>query len=98
MLSAFRPSSEPEERSCRTLESYCAYAAFAAKSRRAQQLKGCQTIAVASALRSLLGFPFGDLFFAAAHGPAAPDVNTPIVDMLLRNVYRVRRKLTEYAG
>lgn len=46
-----------------------------------------------------LGFPFGQLFFAAAYPRAARTLpRTPVVDTLLRNVYRVRRRLTEYAA
>jgi hypothetical protein len=202
VLAPFTPGNEPDERWCRMLESYCAYAAFATKNRRAQQLKGRQTIAVANALRYLLsdaavllpqaandayvneierirrtffdedavecvraawslfasafdrfdetlrehvgaatteeaveiarlrlrgelacadfdreyafrrardidgyheelaslGFPFGHLFFVAAHPQTAQSAGTPVVEMLLRNLYRVRRRITEYAG
>lgn len=204
VLSPFRPDDEPDERWCRMLESYCAYAAFAAKNRRAQQLKGRQTIAVASALRYLLfdaattlpeaadeqyvneiealrrsffepesdavervrtawtlfsaafdrfdailrerlgaatteqavelarallsgdeasayfdrdyafrrsrdidgyqqelaslGFPYGHLFFVAAHPPARTPPAGSVLDTLLHNVYRVRRRITEYAA
>jgi hypothetical protein len=45
-----------------------------------------------------LGFPFGHLFFIAAHPQAVRSMpRTSVVDTLLRNVYRVRRRLTEYA-
>lgn len=205
VLSPFRPSDEePEERWCRMLESYCAYAAFATKNRRAQQLKGRQTMAVSSALRYLLfdaattlaqaadeqyvneiealrrnffepgsdpvervrtawtlfsnafdrfesvlrehlgtstteqtverarallcgdetcehfdrdyafrrardiagyqqelaslGFPYGHLFFVAAHPPARTAQAGSVLDKVLQNVYRVRRRLTEYAA
>jgi hypothetical protein len=202
VIAPFRPSTEPDERWCRMLESYCAYAAFALKQRRVQQLKGRQTIAVASALRYMLadadallpgaaadryvneieairrsffdgdpvehvraawtlfsgafdrfdtmlrahlgaattedavdaararllgeqpcadfsqeyafrrardidgyhqelaslGFPFGHLFFVAAHPQAAHAASMPVVEGLLRNLYRVRRRLTEYAA
>lgn len=204
VLSPFRPNDEPDERWCRMLESYCAYAAFALKNRRAQQLKGRQTIAVASALRYLLfdaaatlpeaadeqyvneiealrrsffdaendavervrtawrlfsaafdrfdailrdrlgaagteqgverarallsgdeaseyfdrdyafrrardidgyqqelaslGFPYGHLFFVAAHPPAGTPQAGSMLDTLLHNLYRVRRRLTEYAA
>jgi hypothetical protein len=201
VLAPYRPSNERDEPWCRMLESYCAYAAFATKNRRVQQIKGRQTIAVASALRYLLadaaqllpqaandayadridgirgvffeqdraecvraawklfadafdrfdavlrshlaaaatedavtiararlrgeqacadfdreyafrrardidgynhelaslGFPYGHLFFIAAHPQTAHSASAPIVEMVLRNVYRVRRRLTEYA-
>jgi hypothetical protein len=204
VLEAFLPEDEPHERWCRMLESYCAYAAYSSKVRRLRQLKGRETIAVASALRYLLkdgaylipesadpsygtqlddlrrtffddgdtvervrlawqifasafdrfdaslcthlrvrdtdeavqkaralvsgeeacadfdreyafgrardiggyqhelaslGLPFGHLFFIAAHpGYRKTPTVTPVVETLLRNVYRVRRRLTEYAG
>jgi hypothetical protein len=42
-----------------------------------------------------LGFPFGHLFFIAAHPHAVRTLSRPpVVDTLLRNVYRVRRRLT----
>lgn len=46
-----------------------------------------------------LGFPYGQLF----HSPAYPigariPARVPLVDALLQNVYRVRRRLTEYAA
>lgn len=205
VLQPYVPNEEPAERWCRTLESYCAYAAFAGAARNAQMLKGRQTLAAADGFRQLiadasslipeaangnyinqteaicrtffddgadpvegvraawrifirgfdgfdaimrerlharttdeavasaralllgdeqceefdreyafrrardidgyhqelasLGFPFGHLFFAAAYPRAARTVpRTPVVDTLLRNVYRVRRRLTEYAA
>lgn len=205
VLSPFAPADEPDERWCRLLESYCDYAAFALKNRRAQQVKGREVLSRASAFRFVLadaasvlpdaanheyvnqiehirrtffddgsdaveliraawgrfaaafdafdriireqlnapgteqamsiaqarlcgdqscadfdrdyafrrsrdiagyhhelasmGFPFGNLFFAAAH-PAAPatPAQPPVLDTMLRNVYRVRRRLTEYAA
>ncbi|HKU67692.1 MAG TPA: hypothetical protein VJP85_07950 [Candidatus Baltobacteraceae bacterium] len=203
VLRPYAPNDEPAERWCRMLESYCSYAAFAAKTRTAQMLKGRLTMAVASAFRFLLGdaqlllphaaddsyvnriedvrrtffeggedrvervrtawkifsgafdrfdaalqahvgaastdeavsiararllgeqqcddfdrnyafrraqdidgyhqelaslgFPFGHLFFVAAHPRAVRRVRQTVLDTLLRNVYRVRRRLTEYA-
>lgn len=45
-----------------------------------------------------LGFPFGHLFFVAAHpGYRRMSTATPVLEALIRNVYRVRRRLTEYA-
>ena len=45
-----------------------------------------------------LGFPYGHLFYIAAHPRAVRHVRpAAVVDTLLRNVYRVRRRLTEYA-
>lgn len=45
-----------------------------------------------------MGFPFGHLFFVAAHPQAVRALPRPaVVDTVLRNVYRVRRRLTEYA-
>lgn len=205
VLQAFLPENESNERWCRMLESYCAYAAFALKVRRLRQLKGRETVAVASALRYLiadaahlipqsadpaysaqiddlrqsffdegddpverirmawqmfaraferfdsslcahfrvrdtdeavtkarallsgeeacddfereyafqrardiggyqhelasLGLPFGHLFFIAAYpGYRKTPGVMPVLETLLRNVYRVRRRLTEYAG
>lgn len=43
-----------DERWCHMLESYCAYAAFAARCREQQHLRGRMTVAVASALRFLI--------------------------------------------
>lgn len=54
VLNAYSPSQERDERWCRLLESYCAYASFAGKTRRSQLLKGRETLASASALRGLL--------------------------------------------
>lgn len=54
VLRAYKPSGERDEQWCRLLESYCAYAAFAEKTRRSQLLRGRETLATASALRSLL--------------------------------------------
>lgn len=54
VLHAYSPSDERDERWCRLLESYCAYAAFAEKTRRSQLLRGRETLATVSALRSLL--------------------------------------------
>lgn len=46
-----------------------------------------------------LGFPFGHLFPAAAYPGAVRKVPPmPLVDSLVHNVYRVRRRLTEYAA
>jgi hypothetical protein len=46
-----------------------------------------------------LGFPYGHLFFIAAHPRAVRTVSRPpVLDTVLRNVYRVRRRLTEYAA
>ena len=53
VLRAYTPSDERDEQWCRLLESYCAYAAFAEKTRRSQLLPGRETLATASALRSL---------------------------------------------
>jgi hypothetical protein len=45
-----------------------------------------------------LGFPYGHIFYIAAHPRAVRHVRpAAVVDTLLRNVYRVRRRLTEYA-
>lgn len=46
-----------------------------------------------------LGFPYGQLFYSQAYprGARTP-VRVPVVDALLQNVYRVRRRLTEYAA
>lgn len=45
-----------------------------------------------------LGFPYGHIFYIAAYPGAVRHVQpAPLVDTLLRNVYRVRRRLTEYA-
>jgi len=45
-----------------------------------------------------LGFPYGHIFYIAAHPRAVRHVRpASVVDTLLRNVYRVRRRLTEYA-
>jgi hypothetical protein len=200
VLSAYQPSSEPDERWCRVLESYCAFAGFVEKTLRICQLEGRHTIAVASALQRLtsdlaavlpaaadgeyvsrierihrtffdddpvervretwtlfanafgrfdavlrahlnattmedassiararlrgeeacadvdrgyafrrardiggyhqelvsLGFPFGRLFFAPAY-PQTPDfAGVPIVETLLHNLYRVRRRIAEH--
>ncbi|HET9096221.1 MAG TPA: hypothetical protein VFN37_06140 [Candidatus Baltobacteraceae bacterium] len=54
VLHAYKPSDDRDERWCRLLESYCAYAAFAEQTRRSQLLRGRETLATASALRSLL--------------------------------------------
>lgn len=54
VVGAFTPSDERDEHRCRLLESYCAYARFADKTRRSQLLKGREALAVASALRGLL--------------------------------------------
>ncbi len=46
-----------------------------------------------------LGFPYGHLFMIAAHPGAVrrlPDA--PVVSNLVRNIYRVRRRLTEYGA
>jgi hypothetical protein len=60
--------------------------------RRAQEIDGYH-----QELASL-GFPFGHLFFIAAHPHAVRTLpRQPVVDTVLRNVYRVRRRLTEYA-
>ena len=46
-----------------------------------------------------LGFPYGSLFYSAAHpGAERPMHETPIVTNLVRNVYHVRRRLSEYAA
>jgi hypothetical protein len=46
-----------------------------------------------------LGFPYGHLFFAAAHpGAARTPLQTPVVSNFVRNIYRVRRRITEYAA
>lgn len=45
-----------------------------------------------------LRFPFGHLFYVAAHPQAVRALpRAPVVDTLLLNVYRVRRRLLEYA-
>lgn len=46
-----------------------------------------------------LGFPYGQLFFTAAHPRAVRALPEPaVVTNLMRNFYRVRRRLSEYAG
>jgi hypothetical protein len=46
-----------------------------------------------------LGFPYGHLFHSAAHPTGIRQPNdTPVVTNLVRNLYRVRRRLTEYAA
>ena len=46
-----------------------------------------------------LGFPYGQLFFAAAHPLAVRALpEPPVVTNLMRNLYRMRRRLFEYAG
>jgi hypothetical protein len=46
-----------------------------------------------------LGFPYGHLFFAAAHpGASRAPLQTPVVSNFVRNIYRVRRRITEYAA
>jgi hypothetical protein len=46
-----------------------------------------------------LGFPYGNLFHSAAHpGGLRQPHDTPVVTNLVRNFYRVRRRLTEYAA
>ncbi|HET7814850.1 MAG TPA: hypothetical protein VFL13_10805 [Candidatus Baltobacteraceae bacterium] len=44
--------------------------------------------------------PFGHLFFIAAHPPAvyAQEPAVPVLGEVVRNFYRVRRRLSEYAG
>lgn len=54
VLRDYAPSDERDEQWCRLLESYCANAAFAEKTRSAQLLRGRETLATVSALRSLL--------------------------------------------
>lgn len=45
-----------------------------------------------------LGFPYGQLFFTAAHPQAVRALpEPPVVTNLIRNLYRVRRRLAEYA-
>lgn len=46
-----------------------------------------------------MGFPYGHLFFIAAHpGAVQPRRDGSLVREMLRNLYRVRRRLEEYAG
>ncbi len=46
-----------------------------------------------------LGFPYGHLFFVAAHPGAVRELpDAPVVTNLVRNFYRVRRRLAEYAA
>jgi hypothetical protein len=46
-----------------------------------------------------LGFPYGHLFPVATHpGAIRPLPDTPVVTNLVRNIYRVRRRLSEYAA
>lgn len=46
-----------------------------------------------------LGFPFGHLFFTAAYPDALRKLpSMPLVDSVVSNVYRMRRRLTEYAA
>ncbi len=46
-----------------------------------------------------LGFPYGHLFFIAAHPGAVRELpHAPVVTNLVRNFYRVRRRLAEYAA
>src|SRR5579884_420910 len=61
--------------------------------RRARDIDGyCQELAS-------LGFPYGHLFHSAAHpGAARQPHEMPVVANLVRNLYRVRRRLTEYAA
>lgn len=204
VLHAYPPSSDPAERWCRMLESYCSYSRFARSTRETETLRGRLTVAVASAFRYLLadasvlfegvdgesyargideiragfferedpasgvheawnffaghfdrvdailrewlgtadannalakaqallrgdeeseafdreyafrrardidgyhqelasmGFPYGHLFFVAAHPGAVRTLpDAPVVNNLVRNFYRVRRRLTEYGA
>lgn len=46
-----------------------------------------------------LGLPFGHLFFTAAYPQALRTLpSVPLVDSVVSNVYRMRRRLTEYAA
>jgi hypothetical protein len=46
-----------------------------------------------------LGLPFGHLFFVAAYPRAVRSLpRAPVIETLLSNLYRVRRRLTEYAA
>jgi hypothetical protein len=46
----------------------------------------------------LLGIPYGGLFFVAAHPEAVRTIPETAVTSLVHNIYRVRRRLAEYAG
>lgn len=60
--------------------------------RRAREIDGYQQELLS------LGFPFGHLFFAAAYPRVAPATQrASVMDTVLSNVYRMRRRLTEYA-
>jgi hypothetical protein len=45
-----------------------------------------------------LGIPYGGLFFVAAHPEALRTIPETPVTTLVHNIYRVRRRLAEYAG
>lgn len=46
-----------------------------------------------------MGFPYGHLFFIAAHPGAVRAASQPsLMNGMVRNLYRVRRRLEEYAG
>jgi hypothetical protein len=44
-----------------------------------------------------LGFPYGSLFFIAAHPDGVRTLPQTPAATLIRNLYRVRRRLSEYA-
>jgi hypothetical protein len=45
-----------------------------------------------------MGFPYGHLFFIAAHPGAVHAKSASAVSEVVRNLYRVRRRLEEYVG
>lgn len=46
-----------------------------------------------------MGFPYGHLFFVAAHPNAVRTLpDAPVVNNIVRNLYRVRRRISEYGA
>lgn len=80
-LAAYRPSDDRNERWCRMLESYCGFAALAHRNRRAQHVKGRETLAAAASLRHV--------FREAAHVfPQAADLTyLNAVDVIRRRFF-----------